>query len=136
MVDQGVRQLSGAAPVMNSQPFIEGQPRQYAMPARTAEEVMQEQAANEAHSATVQQQRVAQANQQFSMDRDMFAELAQVADPVQPLGQAPQGQAMPQQQILPMTTQGGLVLPNGIPPQEQPQEESNGPDDGSVQWMF
>lgn len=143
-VDRGVKQLSGTqAPVANAQPGDIAQ-QGYVMPARTAEDVMQQnpqilqQPSN--IPAPTNRQLVTQGLQE--QNNDMFALLSRAADPAaqQGLGQPPPPQAMPQPHHAVQATQTGLILPPGAAPQPiqgVPHEGAEpGHDADSMSWLL
>jgi len=146
-VDRGVKQLAGGpGPVQNSDSFIEAGPANaYAQPARTSPEDIAQinaQAAQQQHQPTVPpqlQQQAQQAQEYADAGRvDLFAQLAQVADPAQHLGQPIYEQPTPNPPQPKIQTESGLILPPG---QAQPQGEPDGsPDPGRpadpMSWLF
>jgi hypothetical protein len=144
-----VKQLAGGTPPrQNADAFQEeGAANHYSMPARTTPaEIAQinAQAANQQHQPTVPMPQQAQAQQ--AMDaadlgrQDLFAQLAQVADPAQHLGQPIYGQPAPEPMKPTLQTESGLILPAGEA-QPQPQGEPDAsPDPGlpddSMSWLF
>lgn len=136
-VDRGVRQLGGSqGPAVNAGP-LQGN---YALPARTAEEVKVAPAAHQGHvqgqgmnQQAVQQQNQALANGQM----DMFAHLQQtaaIADPAAPLGQGVPNEPRPMQQVPPAVTPGGLILPQGVEPPAAP--PSSVPEPEASKWLL
>ncbi len=85
-LQRGIDQLGHAGPGVNAQPFADGQPRQYAMGARNAQQAMAEPAANSRDiGAAPRGQRVARANQAFDRQQtDKFADIAKVQDATKP----------------------------------------------------
>lgn len=146
-VDRGVKQLAGGpGPVQNSDAFVEAGPANpYTHQARTSPEDIAQinaQAAQQAHQPTVPAQLQPQAQQaQEAADagrQDLFAQLAQVADPAQHLGQPIYGQPAPPPIQPSIQTESGLILPTG---EAQPQGEPNAsPDPGHpadpMSWLF
>jgi hypothetical protein len=137
-VHRGIEQLGGSnGPSANAMPgdlYTQG----YVMPARTREDVMQ-QNPNILHQpsdipAPTNAQLVAQGLQEES--NDMFALLSRAADPaVQQLGQGVPHQPMPAPMREGMMTKSGLVLPNQ--PQEVPDERASpGYDNDSMPWLL
>lgn len=134
-VDIGVKQLSGVAPVANAAPQDP-----YNFPARTGQEVIQanpQMMDRPADNPVPTQQQVQQG---MSADNDMFAQLARVADPGRPLGQAPPSQPMPRQQQPVQQTTSGLILPAGMTPQPvqgvQNERADPGHNSDSVSWLL
>ncbi len=117
-VDRGIKQLSGTAgPTENASGSLSA-PKGYAMPARTREEVIQENPSivqNPADiSAPVNQQLVQQGMQQEN--NDVFAMLSNASDPAtRQLGHGIPGQAQPQPMQEAQASPSGLVMPNGSP---------------------
>ena len=146
-VDRGVRQLAGGpGPVQNADSFIEAGPsNHYSQPARTSPAEIAHinaQAAQQQHQPTVPpqlQQQAQQAQEYADAGRvDMFAHLAQVADPAQHLGQPIYDEPVPPGPQPQIQTESGLILPPG---EMQPQGEPNAsPDPGQsadpMSWLF
>lgn len=133
-IDRGVRQLASTqAPTANAMP---GDLQQgYAMPARTAEDVIQQNPnivqAPADIAAPNNRQLVAQGLQQDN--NDMFATLARAADPAQQqLGQSLPNQPMPQSPPAVQASQSGLVLPQGV----QDEGTGSGHSDNSMSWLL
>lgn len=79
-LQRGIEQIGHDGPVENARPFVEGQPRAYAMGARTAQEAQAEAAANSRDlGAAPQGNRVRRANRRFDRnDVEGFAAEARV----------------------------------------------------------
>ncbi len=142
-VDRGVKQLSGTqAPVANAQPGDIAQ-QGYAMPARTREDVVQQNPQLLQQPSNIpapNNQQLVQQGLQVE-DNDMFAVLSRAADPAQQrLGQPPPPQAMPQPMREVHQTSGGLILPAGMAPQLVQGVQHEGTDPGhdgdSVSWLL
>lgn len=142
-VDRGIKQLSGTqAPAANAMPG-DIQQQGYAMPARTREDVVQQNPQILQQPSNIpapnNQQLVQQGLQE--QNNDMFAVLSRAADPAhQRLGQAPPPQAMPQPPHAVQSSPSGLILPAGAAPQPVQGVQHEGTDPGhdgdSVSWLL
>ena len=135
-VQRGIEQLGASqAPAQNAMPG-DIQNQGYAMPARTAADVTPGFIAAPSDNPAPNPQQVERAMQ--AQDMDMFAQLAQVADPTtQQLGRGVPGQPTPQPMREAPMTQGGLTLPSGPSPQEVNVEGTDpGHDNNSVSWLL
>jgi len=141
-VDRAIQQLGASAgPSQNSQP---GDLQQgYAMPARTREDVVQQNPQILQQPSDIQapnnQQLVQQGMQQDN--NDMFAVLSRAADPAaQELGHGIPNQQAPQPMQATPTSQSGLVMPQGPAPQPLQETPDEGADSGHgtdpVSWLL
>ena len=142
-VDRGIQQLGASAGPTGNGSAADFQTQGYAMPARTREDVVQ-QNPNLLHqpsdiAAPQNQQLVAQGMQQEN--NDMFAVLSRASDPaMQQLGQGIPGQPQPQPMQEAPVTQSGLVLPPGAAPQPVQEVQHEGTPtrhgDDPVSWLL
>ena len=135
-VDRGIKQLSGTSgPTENSVGSLKA-PGQYAMPARTREDVIQ---------TTPNIQDVPSDNLTAAPDvveramaadsNDMFALLAGVSDPAgRQLGHGIPGQAQPMPMREAPVSPGGLIMPNGAPPHRAAPAPAPAPADSG--WLM
>jgi hypothetical protein len=141
-VDRAIQQLGASqGPAQNSQPgdLQHG----YAMPARTREDVVQQDPgilqAPSNIPAPNNHQLVQQGMQ--TEDNDMFALLSRAVDPAtQQLGHGIPDQQAPQPMQATPTSQSGLVMPQGQAPQpiQEVQDEGASPGHGTdpVSWLL
>lgn len=140
-VQRGVEQLAGSpGPMQNSMPG-DLQMQGYVMPARTREDVVQQNPQLLQQPSDIpapnNRQLVQQGLQEGS--NDMFAVLSKAQDPAQQqLGQAPPPQAMPQPMREVQQTQSGLILPEGGPPrtQQEVSEAQQTQGDEDLGWLL
>lgn len=134
-VQLGIEQLSGSmGPAANSQPG-DIQAQGYNMPARTREDVVQQNPQILQQPSDVPLPRNDQLVQQGLQEgnNDMFALLSRAQDPAQQqLGQSLPNQPQPQPMREVQQTKSGLVMPDG----PAPQETSRTQDDESLGWLL